>query len=534
MVKDEYYLEKWALGKCKIFPWWYPTAITSGQQQAFLSNFLDGEWVKAKKYKPVIDPLNGKQFIWRPDTSEDEIEPFIKSMEKCPRYGLHNPLHNPERYKMYGEICAKAARFLRTETGRSYFAHLIQRVMPKDINQCLGEVDVVATFLETFSGDSVRFLANGRTTPGDHFGQLSMDYRWPYGPVAIIYPFNFPIEIPVLQLLGASFMGNKVIIKADSKVGIVIEAFIRLLLDCGMPKDDVLLIHCKGSVMEKIVKNSVIQMLQFTGGSETAEHLKGVIPGEIKWEDSGFDWKILGSNVVVDMIDAVAEQDDKDACAASKQKCSARSIMFMHENWVHTDLIGRIRGLAKKRNLKDLTVGPVLTWNNKQIQKHIDKLLKIPRAELMFGNKPLPDKHNIPEEYGSWENTLVFVPLDQILPNFDLVTTEVFGPVSVITTWGGRADLDIVLITLERIKQRLTAGIVENDPEFQWHVLAHTSNGVTYVGLRAKTTGAPTNHNFGPTGPHSAGIGTPEAIIDTWSQNRTIVFDINAGKYQKI
>lgn len=36
--------------------------------------------------------------------------------------------------------------------------------------------------------------------------------------VAIITPFNFPLEIPVLQLMGALYMGNKPILKVDSKV----------------------------------------------------------------------------------------------------------------------------------------------------------------------------------------------------------------------------------------------------------------------------------------------------------------------------
>jgi hypothetical protein len=48
----------------------------------------------------------------------------------------------------------------------------------------------------------VRFLARSFAVPGDHCGQTSHGYRWPYGPVAIISPFNFPLEIPILQVRG--------------------------------------------------------------------------------------------------------------------------------------------------------------------------------------------------------------------------------------------------------------------------------------------------------------------------------------------
>src|SRR5690242_13562308 len=57
-------------------------------------------------------------------------------------------------------------------------------------------------------------------------------------------------------------------------------------------------------------------------------------------------------------------------------------------------------------------------------------------------------------------------------------------------------------------------------------VLANTVNGTTYTGIRARTTGAPQNHWFGPSGdPRGAGIGTPEAIRLVWSAHREIIFD---------
>lgn len=78
-------------------------------------------------------------------------------------------------------------------------------------------------FLRNFGGDQVRFLARGFTVAGDRGGQQSSGHRYPYGPVAIIAPFNFPLEIPVLQLMGALYMGNKVVIKSAEKTAMVLE-----------------------------------------------------------------------------------------------------------------------------------------------------------------------------------------------------------------------------------------------------------------------------------------------------------------------
>ena len=87
-------------------------------------------------------------------------------------------------------------------------------------------------------------------------------------------------------------------------------------------------------------------------------------------------------------------------------------------------------------------------------------------------------------------------------------------------------EVDKIKEVLERITQNLTAAIVSNDTFFQQNILANTVNGTTYTGMKARTTGAPQNHWFGPSGdPRSAGIGTPEAIINTWSAHREIIKD---------
>ncbi len=190
-------------------------------------NLLAGEWQVAEAVRgDIVDPLNGETFLRVPDTTDHA--PFVESLLSCPATGLHNPLKNPERYVMLGRVCARAAALLAQDQVRDYFTRLIQRVMPKSWQQCLGEVTITRVFLENFSGDGVRFLARGFSNPGDHPGQESRGYRWPFGPVAVITPFNFPLEIPALQVLGSLFMGNRPLVKVDSKVSAVFEQFLRL------------------------------------------------------------------------------------------------------------------------------------------------------------------------------------------------------------------------------------------------------------------------------------------------------------------
>lgn len=93
-------------------------------------------------------------------------------------------------------------------------------------------------FFKNFCGDNVRYLANAEVSPGDHNGQFAAGHRFPYGATAVITPFNFPLEIPVLQMMGALYMGNKVLVKPDLRTALPLEQFVRLLHECGLPKED--------------------------------------------------------------------------------------------------------------------------------------------------------------------------------------------------------------------------------------------------------------------------------------------------------
>lgn len=486
---------------------------------------VDGEWRGTARALTVVDPLNGEEFIRVPDTQVDEIGGFVSALQRVPKSGLHNPLKRPERYNLYGGVSARAAAALRDPAVADHFVRLIQRVSPKSYTQAEAEVTVTRLFLENFSGDQVRFLARSFSVPGDHLGQQSTGHRWPYGGVAVIAPFNFPLEIPALQLMGALYMGNRPVVHADAKVALVLEEFVRLLHHCGMPADDLDLFHGTGQTMNEVLVRGRPRSTLFTGSRRVAEKLCADLHGKVFLEDAGFDWKILGPDVA--NFDYVAWQCDQDAYACTGQKCSAQSILFMHDAWAEAGLEAALAARAATRKLEDLTVGPVLTWSTDAILAHTRRLLDIPGARLAFGGQAL-EGHTIPERYGAVQPTAVFVPLEEALKpaNFEAVTTELFGPFQVITSYNDDT-LPLVLEACERMEAHLTAAVVSNDPLFLNHVLANTVNGTTYAGNRARTTGAPQNHWFGPSNdPRGAGIGTPEAIRLVWSAHREIITDI--------
>lgn len=498
-----------------------------------------------------------------------EAGPFVSSLARVPKSGLHNPLKRPERYQLYGEVTAKAAEEMRKPEVERFFSRLVQRTSPKSDAQARAEVVVTRRFLENFGGDQPRFTAASRVVAGDHAGQSSAAHRWPYGGVGLVTPFNFPLEIPALQVLGALYMGNKPLCHVDRRVSIVFEQFVRLLAHCGAPLEDLDVVNGNGPVAGHILKNAPARNTLFTGSRAVAEKLCADLGGRVFLEDAGFDWKVLGPDVpprgsaeavatagaravaaaagflgssssssspapTVPDVDYVAWQCDQDAYACSGQKCSAQSILFMHDNWVAAGLEAKLAERAARRKLENLTVGPVLTWTTEAMLSHVGKLAALPGARVAFGGRKLSGEgaERIPKQYGAIEPTAVFVPLTSILASeesFRLATTEVFGPVQVLTSWSD-AQLGDVLRCLERMDAHLTAAVVSNEPVFLNAVLGATCNGTTYSGMRARTTGAPQNHWFGPAGdPRGAGIGTPEAIRLVWSCHREIIGDFGPG-----
>lgn len=74
-----------------------------------IRNIVGGKWHTAANTMKIPHPLDkGKAAIFSiPDTQVDELGPFLESLRKVPKSGMHNPLKNPDRYLKYGEISRK-------------------------------------------------------------------------------------------------------------------------------------------------------------------------------------------------------------------------------------------------------------------------------------------------------------------------------------------------------------------------------------------------------------------------------------------
>lgn len=88
-----------------------PTKMGTTAEPYAVSNLVDGKWTKAENIMTIPHPVDKDMhpIFTIPDTQVSELGPFLDSLKKVPKSGVHNPLKNPERYVQYGEISRKVS-----------------------------------------------------------------------------------------------------------------------------------------------------------------------------------------------------------------------------------------------------------------------------------------------------------------------------------------------------------------------------------------------------------------------------------------
>jgi len=105
------------------------------------------------------------------------------------------------------------------------------------------------------------------------FNKRSLLVREPYGVIGIISPWNYPLGIPMHELVQALLAGNTVVFKAATQSQPVGEAMIDLFRDAGLPEGVLNLVHLPGSEAGRAFIRSGIDKLLFTGSTEVGRRL---------------------------------------------------------------------------------------------------------------------------------------------------------------------------------------------------------------------------------------------------------------------
>lgn len=273
----------------------------------------------------------------------------------------------------------------------------------------------------------------GRIMPSDVPGKESRVYRRPVGVVAVISPWNFPMQLTNRSVAPALAVGNAVVVKpaSDTPVtGGLLPA--RVLEEAGLPPGVLsVVVGSGGEVGDAIVRHPAAPVVSFTGSTPVGEGI--VANAGVK----RLALELGGNGPLVVLDDADVDRAVEAAVFGSffhaGQICMIANRIVV-DDAVHDDFVerfvARVRDLTVGDPAEESTdIGPVI--NAGQLESVQDKIARARTdgARQVLGGEPTGPAG-------------LLLPPHVLLGGPDVATAreEVFGPVITVIRAHGEQD----------------------------------------------------------------------------------------------
>ncbi|MBU1327142.1 aldehyde dehydrogenase family protein [Patescibacteria group bacterium] len=363
----------------------------------------------------VTSPIQGEILGRLQVVTHQEIDQALANAQKAQPQWESTPLH--QRVK----IMHLSADWIRHFRG--YLASLLIKEIGKTDLEAQGEIDRTADLIDYFA-DEVQSI-RGETLDSDNFpgfdkGRLAMIERVAYGVVVAIAPFNYPVNLAASKIVPALLMGNSVVFKPPTQGGISGVHLTRLFEKAGVPQG---VLSCitggGGDIGDYLVGHSGVDMLAFTGGSDTGVHIAkqaGMVP---------MLFECGGNNPAVVLPDAdlalAAREIVRGAFSYSGQRCTAIKYVLTTEsilNQLLPQVLNNIKEMVRMgdpRSPETKLVGPVIS------PSAAEKILQAISESVGLGAKI---------EIGGKRKDALVEPtvLTHVKSQMPVVAHEIFGP----------------------------------------------------------------------------------------------------------
>ena len=286
-------------------------------------------------------------------------------------------------------------------------------------------------------------------------GESNVYRRVSRGVFVCISPWNFPLAIFTGQIAAALMAGNAVIAKPAEQTPCIAYRMVRLMLECGVPREALTLLPGVGNIGAALVQHKDVAGVVFTGSTETAWSINrslAVKDGPI----AALIAETGGQNAFIADSSALPEQvvDDviHSAFGSAGQRCSAARVLFVQDD-AADHILDMISGAMAELRMGDpfdlaTDVGPVIDQEAlKMLRRHKRRLDGIGRkiAEVAFPSTL--------DEKGYF-----FAPCAYEIDSLDMLDGEVFGPVLHIIRYEAE-DLDAIVDQINDTGYGLTLGV---------------------------------------------------------------------------
>src|SRR4026208_1392115 len=476
---------------------------------------FDGEWRGGGAKIDKISPIDGRRLAGIRTASDDDYKKAVSRAHEAFLKWRVTP--GPVRGETVRRL-GNALRELKHELGQ-----LVTLETGKIIAEGEGEVQEMIDICDFAVGQS-RMLY-GLTIQSERPNHRLMEQWHPFGVVAVITAFNFPVAVWSWNAALAAVCGDATIWKPSEKTPLSAIAVTRIAervcrATGADPAIFSLLIGDRVTVGQKLAEDRRISLVSATGsarmGIEVAKTVHGRLGRTIM--------ELGGNNALIVCPSADLEMATQSiffgAVGTAGQRCTSTRRVIMHESVadkVREKLLAAYKSMRIGNPLDRQTVmGPLIDKHAVDMVQDSIKRLKDEGGEVLYGGDRL--------DGAQYAGSCYMTPcLANAKSDFKIVCHETFGPLLYLLTY---RDFDEAIEINNGVPQGLTSAVFTNDMREAEKFLCAAGSDCGIANVNTGTSGAEIGGAFG--GEKEPGGGR-ESGSDSWKnymrrQTNTINF----------
>ena len=478
--------------------------------QTNLKMFINGEFIDSKncKWKPVYNPATGEIITKIPEATEEDVQYAVSSARKAFEEFEKSTLE----YR--SELLYKIALII--ENNKELFAYTETLDTGKPIKETLN-IDVIKAISHLkYFASAIRTLEGSSSFVDKNL--LSINLYEPYGVVAEIIPWNFPLLIAIWKIAPAIAAGNTIVLKPSSSTPISVVLLMDLIKDI-VPKGVINVVTGSGGKCGNYLKeNDDIDKISFTGSTNIGRDLyisaaKKIIPASL--ELGGKSANIFFSDCNIELA---IEGAKLGILLNQGQTCAAGSRIFVQKDFYDL-FVKKLIDVFKHTNVGDpldykTEMGSLIS------NKHLNEVLGSINKSLNNGAKLLTGGKRI--YTGILKNGNFLEPtLIEADNNMEVSQMEIFGPVAVVIPFDNEED---VIKMANESNYGLAGGVFTKDINKAFNVVSNIKTGRMWINTYNQF---PAGAMFG--GYKESGVGKEmhKRTVLEYSQEKNILLNLN-------
>ncbi len=227
-----------------------------------LQNYIDGRWIDSASGRRgrCVNPADRDQTVCEAQASvPEDVQRAIRAATQAFRGWARTPA--PRRAALLQEF------WLRMRSREEDFVQTITCENGKTLRESRAEFQAALKETDFQIGQGRRIA--GKYPPSEAPGATCHLVRRPLGVVALITPWNFPLNVACRKLVPALIAGNCCVLKPSDLTPMSAALLFELLDEAGIPAGVANFVTGRGSVIgDALVTHPAVQAVSFTGSTE--------------------------------------------------------------------------------------------------------------------------------------------------------------------------------------------------------------------------------------------------------------------------